>query len=427
MFEVKRSVIEKREEIKTLIEEIRSLTKINPVVMETANNIVREVKKRGDEAISELTFKFDGVQIEPGDFEIAWEEVVNAWDSLDDEVKNAMKVASGRIAEFAKRSLRSDWDLELADGLIVGELGRPLKRAGIYIPGGRYPYPSTVLMTGIPASVAGVEEIVFCVPPSFKGKPNPATIAAIFLVGKCRVFRIGGAQAIAALAFGTESVPKCDVIAGPGNAYVLAAKKIVSNFVRLDTEAGPSEIAIYIEDPRYSKFASADAFAQLEHDPASIAVIVSTSEDVLDKTCESLKEMGEELQADGRVFVVLCSEIDLAMELIDGIAPEHLELMTDDAEQLLNFVRSAGSIFFGPYSAVALGDYIAGPSHVLPTGGSASRLSGLNVHSFRRTMNLVSYNKKAFKADSSHASLLSELEGLDAHNRSLKLRNADEE
>jgi histidinol dehydrogenase len=274
-----------------------------------------------------------------------------------------------------------------------------------------------------------VPDIVFCVPPGEDGTVDAATLAAITIVGDCRVFKAGGAQAIAAMAYGTDTIPPCRMIAGPGNVYVATAKRLVSNIVTVDLDAGPSEVAIYMDGSADISFASADALAQLEHDPLAIAVMISQSAELLDSARGVISGLTDSLQggdaSGGNISLVHSDSRELTIDFLNALAPEHLELMVEGAAGLVEEIRSAGSVFVGPYSAVALGDYIAGPSHVLPTGGTAARTSGLKADDFRRTMNVISYTKEGFDLDAPTAGLLAGLEGLRGHSLSLDIRRRE--
>ncbi len=418
--------ITRQEDVREAAASIRSGSTAAPEVVETVQGIIDGVRATGDGALIDLALRFDGVSLERSELEVTDAERQAAWDSLDSDVREALELSESRIARFARQGLDTDWMIEVGPGLAVGQVQRPLEAVGIYVPGGRFPYPSTVLMTGVLAREAGVGHIVFCVPPS-DGPAGDATLAATTLVGECRVFRVGGAQAVAAMAFGTETVPRCRMVAGPGNIYVAAAKRLLSSIVSVDLEAGPSEVAVYVDSSMDISFAAADMLAQLEHDPLALAVLVCESDEVLQSARAVLLGMAEGLSGEevsqGKVNMVRCSGRELALEFLNELAPEHLELMVDGATDLLPDIRSAGCVFLGPYSAVALGDYVAGPSHVLPTSGTASRLSGLKASDFRRTMNVVSYTEEGFRGDAPEAVLLARLEGLSNHALSLDIRS----
>ncbi len=417
-------LISNPDEIEYTVSRIRGNLRLPPESLSTAKMIVNRVSERGDQALIEFTKQFDGVTLSKDDLEVSHREREEAWNALEEEIKNALVEASNNIKEFALRTLLDDWYAEVRPGVKVGQLYRPVKTAGIYIPGGRYPYPSTVLMTGILASTAQVENIVFCIPPDKSGQINHVSLAASALVERSRVFRIGGAQAIAAMALGTESVPKCEFIAGPGNVYVTAAKRILSSEVSIDLEAGPSEVAILIDGSCDLSFPAADALAQLEHDPMAMAIVVSESGAVLKAFRGIISGMSEGAGEvdEPQVSYVECASRELSIEFLNLLAPEHLELMVEEPGSIVGLINSAGCLFIGPYSPAVMGDYVAGPSHVLPTGGTASRLSGLSAQSFRRAMNVVSYEKRGFERESAVAKVLSGVEGLKWHGLSVDIR-----
>lgn len=417
--------IDGKEDIAGVVGALREGGRTPASVLATVAEIIDNVRARGDEALIEYTRAFDGVELDPGSIEVPAEDRQGAWGSLDEDAAGALEKAAGRIAFFAREGLGSGWNREVAPGVSVGQVRMPLESAGLYVPGGRYPYPSTVLMTGIPAREAGVRSIAFCVPPGEDGDVNRMTLAATWLVGECRVFRVGGAQAVAAMALGTESVPSCAIVAGPGNVYVAAAKRMLSDEVSTDLDAGPSEVAVYMDGAANVSFAAADVLAQLEHDPMACAVLVSESAEVLESALAVAAGMSDGLGSGsptGGVNLVRCASRGLSLEFLNALAPEHLELMVEDADDLVGEIRSAGCLFVGQYAAVALGDYIAGPSHVLPTGGSAARLSGLSAADFTRAMNVVRYTREGFEEDAPWARLLAGLEGLSKHAMSLDIR-----
>lgn len=425
--------ITRQGDMEAALKKIRKASAVCKEIEDDVLAIITDVYERRDDAVLEWTREYDGVLMEVEDLEVPRREVEAAWEALDEETREALRSAEGRIAAFARRSgLPADWEEEVSPGVTVGEVNRLLDPVGIYVPGGRFPYPSTVLMTGVPAREAGVKEILFSVPPDREGMSNNVTLAATLLVGNCRVFRMGGAQAIAAMALGTGTVPECRMVAGPGNVYVTCAKRLFSGYgyakanVKTDLEAGPSEIAVYVDGSADVSFAVTDVLAQLEHDPQAMAVMVSESADVLQSASGVLEGLSEGLDAgpgeEGTVNLVRCDSAQLAVSFLNRLAPEHLELMVEGASGLVGEITAAGCVFVGPYSAVALGDYLAGPSHVLPTGGSAARLSGLSPRDFMRTMNVVSYTGEGFKGDAEVAGRLARLEGLEKHALSLDIR-----
>jgi histidinol dehydrogenase len=418
--------VSKQEDISEVLGSLRGATAIPAGVVAAVQGIIDSVRERGDAALLELTEKFDGALPEAGRLEVTDAERREALASLDRPTREALAKAESRISQFARMSLAPEWEAELDTGLKVGQLQRPIPSAGIYVPGGRFAYPSTVLMTGVLAREAGVGEVAFCIPPAGNGSVHPSTLAATGLVGKCRVFRVGGAQAIAAMALGTETVPAVRMIAGPGNVYVTAAKRLLASVVSIDLEAGPSEVAVYADASADLSFAAADLLAQLEHDPVSLAVLVSESPEILETAAGVLagisSEGGITDESEGSVNLVRCGSRRLAIDFLNALAPEHLELMIERTDQVVPAITSAGCLFVGPYSAVALGDYVAGPSHVLPTGGTAASRSGLSAQSFRKTMNTIRYSRQAFDADAEEAALLARLEGLERHALSVDIR-----
>ena len=425
--------VRKQEDIDSLLRELRSGSGLPEGVIESVQMIIDDVGERGDAALVELTERYDGVRLRPGELEVTAGERKGCLASLDANTRAAMEKAASRISGFARRALAPEWEAEVEPGVRVGQVQRAVESAGIYAPGGRFAYPSTVLMTGVPAREAGVGRIEFCIPPDREGSVKAASLAATCLVGECRVFRVGGAQAMAAMALGTETVPAVSMLAGPGNVYVTAAKRLLSGVVGIDLEAGPSEVAILIDDWADPRFAAADLLAQLEHDPLSMAVLVCETEGVLESAASAVERMagpggwtgiGED-GLRGAVTIARCASREIAVELINSIAPEHLELMVENPSELIGRIESAGCVFLGPYSPVALGDYIAGPSHVLPTGGTAARRSGLSAQSFRKTMNVIGYSRQGLEADSADAVLLARLEGLERHARSIEMRETE--
>jgi histidinol dehydrogenase len=419
--------VNRQEDIEGVLGEIRGGSAVPDEVVRAISDIIADVRENGDNALAKLTERYDGVSTDASNLEVPADVREAAWQALHADVREALELSEGRIAAFARGSLPDDWEMEAAPGLTVGVSYRPLDTVGIYVPGGRFPYPSTVLMTGVLAREAGVGEIVFCVPPGPNGEIDPATLGATRPVGDCRVFKCGGAQAIAAMAYGTASVPRCRMVAGPGNVYVTCAKRLLSGVVSIDLEAGPSEVAAYVDSQVDLSFPAADMLAQLEHDPLSAAVMVSESSEVLESARGislglAEREGGGET-VEGTLAFVRCASRELSIRFINEFAPEHLELMVSDAREVVAGITSAGAVFVGPYSAAAMGDYVAGPSHVLPTAGTASRLSGLNAGDFRRSMNVISYTEDGFRRDAPTARLLAGLEGLGNHALSIDIRN----
>jgi histidinol dehydrogenase len=392
--------------------------------------ILDDVRARGDAAVRELTLRFDGCDLV--DPRVSADDLQAALVATPAELRAALEVAAGRIRAY--HSLQADAPEPAldADGVSVRELAIPVTRAGLYVPGGRATYPSTVLMTAIPAQLAGVEELVLCVPPAADGQIPQATLAAAALVGITEVYRIGGAQAIAALAFGTESIGAVDVIVGPGNRYVALAKREVAGIVGIESFAGPSEVVVVADGSVPADFAAADLLAQAEHGPGGAAVLVTWDPAVADATVDALErlvadaprrdEIAATLATGGRA--VLVDDAVAALDAVNVIAPEHLELLTADPETLLPLVRNAGAVFLGPWSPAALGDYVAGVNHVLPTDRSARFASALRVDTFRKHVHVVRATEGGLAALAPHIDAIAAAEGLVAHARSVDVRRA---
>lgn len=390
--------------------------------------ILDDVRARGDTAVRELTARFDGCDV--ADSLVAPSEVQAALDDAAPELRAALEVAASRIREYHSLQLAAPEPVFERDGLRLRELAVPVDRAGLYVPGGRAAYPSTVLMTAIPAQLAGVSDLVLCVPPGADGRIPAPTLAAAALVGVAEVRRVGGAQAIAAMAFGTESIRPVDVIVGPGNRYVALAKREVAGTVGIESYAGPSEVVVVADGSVPARFVAADLLAQAEHGPGGAAVLVTWDPAVADATDEALAELladapraveiASTLATGGRAVVV--DDPAAAIAAVNVIAPEHLELLTTEAEALVPLVRNAGAVFVGPWAPAALGDYLAGVNHVLPTARTARFASALRVDTFRKHVHVVEATEDALEALAPHVQALAAAEGLDAHARSIQVR-----
>jgi len=378
--------------------------------------IVADVRARGDVALRELTLRFDGCAVD--DLRVPAAALDEALDRADPEFRDALEYAHARIRAYHEQQVQPVPRLA-HDGIELEEIVRPVDRAGAYVPGGRAQYPSTVLMTVVPAQVAGVPEIALCVPPRPDGRVGGATLAAAALAGVQEVYRVGGAQAIAALAYGTETIRPVDVVVGPGNAYVAAAKREVAGVVGIDALAGPSEVVVVADASTPPEFAAADLVAQAEHGPGGAAVLVTWDPDVADRVGALIDgQVGES----GRV--VLVDGPEQAMAVVNTIAPEHLELLAADADALVPLVRNAGAVFVGPWAPAAVGDYVAGVNHVLPTARTARFASALRVDTFRKHIHVVRVTADGLDAVSAHVEALAAAEGLDAHGRSVAIRRA---
>lgn len=414
------------------VEYINLLKQRTETVREEAYKIVdkvlSEVKKRGDKALIEYTEKFDGVKLES--FAVTEEEKDNALKAVDKEFLEALKTARDNIWEFHENQKQKSWMMTKNDGVILGQTIRALDTVGIYVPGGTAAYPSSVLMNAIPAKVAGVNNIVMVTPPSKDGSVNPNIIAAAKIAGVDKIYKIGGAQAIAALAYGTESIPKVDKIVGPGNIYVTLAKRSVFGNVDIDMIAGPSEILIISDETGNPKFLAADLMSQAEHDVLSSSILVTTSIDIAEKVKGELERQVKALSRRDIIekslgnygAIIVATTLETAIEISNTIAPEHLELVIKNPMSLLWKIKNAGSIFLGEYSPEPLGDYIAGPNHVLPTSGTARFFSPLSVDSFIKKSSFMYYTETSLKNVGSKIIKLANTEGLTAHANSIKVR-----
>jgi histidinol dehydrogenase len=402
---------------------------LDDAVLESVAEIIENVKKSGDEALIAYTEKFDGISLDPSALEVDSDEVENAVNTLDPEDFNLLRLAAGRIETFHEKQTLRSWCYTDEEGVRLGQEIRPLDRVGVYAPGGRALYPSTVLMAALPAKVAGVGEIILATP-STGGRVDPLILAAAKLGGVDRIFRIGGAQAIAALAYGTESVPQVDKIVGPGNVYVAAAKRMVFGKVGIDMIAGPSEILIISDGTSRPDIAAADLLSQAEHDELASAVLVTPSEDFAREVASEVDaqlmvlERGAIAQKSVENYgaVIVTADMDEAVKIANMIAPEHLELMVKDPDSVLEKIKNAGAVFMGYYTPEALGDYIAGPNHILPTGGTARFSSPLGVYDFVKRMSVISFSEKSLRRYGQKTVRFAEMEGLRAHGQSIMVR-----
>ncbi len=403
---------------------------INDVLLTTAV-ITDAVRREGDRAVTEFTLKFDKVRLSPAQFRVSDAEVQQAADSVPSELADALGAAYGRIKDYHRKQLANSWFTTGPDGEILGQRVTPVASAAIYAPGGKAAYPSSVLMGVAAAHTAGVERIVLLTPPDSKGSLNPAVLFCARLAGVEEIYQIGGAQAIAAAAYGTETIPPVDVIAGPGNIYVTAAKKLVFGTVNIDMLAGPSEILVIADSSADPACVAADMLSQAEHDQRAAAVLVTVSRELAIAVKDELKEQLAKLprkdiaEKSLRDFgaILLADSIEEALELAAIFAPEHLELLVEDPWGILGSVKNAGAVFMGHYTPEAVGDYWAGPNHVLPTGGSARCFSPLGVQVFLKRTSIISFNQAAFSKAAGPVALIARAEGLEAHARSMEIRN----
>ena len=397
----------------------------------TVTGIVQDVAHRGDEALFEYTAKFDGYALTSQTVAVTGQEIESAMARVEQEDLRILKVAAERIMAYHRHQLQSDWMDETEDGVAVGQRLVPLRCIGIYVPGGLAAYPSTVLMAAIPAKIAGVEDIVI-VSPLRGGELHPLVAAAAHISGVSRIFKIGGAQAIAALAYGTASVPRVDKIVGPGNAYVAAAKKFVFGQVAIDMIAGPSEILVISDGKTRPSFVAADLLAQAEHDEMASAILLTPdaafAEAVSDEVVRQLDQLKRRAITSRAIALygaaIVTKDMDEAIALANRFAPEHLELAVENPQQLLPAICNAGAVFLGSYTPETLGDYVAGPNHILPTAGTARFSSALGVYDFVKKVSVLSFSQEAFRKYGPQAQRFADLEGLEGHGKAIRVRMA---
>ncbi|SHG09432.1 histidinol dehydrogenase [Ornithinibacillus halophilus] len=400
---------------------------------QTVLSIINNVQQNGDEALYSYTKKYDLVQLD--NFLVSEKEIDEANDSVDKDFTLALKQAKDNIISYHSNQRETSWFTESTNGTLLGQKITPLDRVGIYVPGGKAAYPSTVLMNGIPALIAGVNEISITTPVNRAGKVNPYVLAAASLLGIKRIYKLGGAQAIAALAYGTETVNKVDKIVGPGNSYVARAKKWVFGDVAIDMIAGPSEICILADEDANPTYIAADLLSQAEHDEEARAICITTSSCLAEKVRNEVYQQLDKLERKeiasssienyGRI--VLADSLENAFQIINELAPEHLELMIENPTEKLPYIKHAGAIFLGSYSPEPLGDYFAGPNHTLPTSGTAKFSSPLGVYDFVKKSSIIHYSKEALLQASDQIVKLASTEGLTAHANSILVRKEDED
>ena len=417
------------------VQEVEFLAKLgersrntNKDVTETVSEIINNVMMNGDKAVREYTIKFDGKA--PDAFEVPKEELTALTADCDPEFIATLKKAADNIRNFHERQKQQSWLTTKDNGVIMGQRIRGLKRVGLYVPGGTAAYPSSVLMNAIPAKIAGVSELIMVTPPGKDGKPNPDIMAGAAIAGVDRVFLMGGAQAVAALAYGTESVPKVDKIVGPGNIFVATAKKLLYGTVDIDMIAGPSEILVLADESANPKFLAADLMSQAEHDKLASAILITTSDKLAEDTTKEIYRQVEELSRkdiieyslDNYGVIIVCDTMERAIELANELAPEHLEVCCENPMEYVGKLDNAGSVFLGNYSPEPLGDYFAGPNHVLPTSGTARFFSPLSVDTFVKKSSFIYYTDDALQNDSDDIIRFANTEGLTAHANSIIVR-----
>ncbi|MBI4686628.1 MAG: histidinol dehydrogenase [Nitrospirae bacterium] len=416
----------KGKQIDAFIKVLKARASSGGSVEDAVRRILQDVKRNGDKAVSKYTEKFDSIKTKS--LLISKKEIDHSANKADKKIVKALELSASRIRAFHERQKEKTWSFT-KDGVTLGQIIRPLQRAGVYVPGGKASYPSTVLMNIIPAQVAGVSEIALCVPTP-RGEINPYVMASIKLLGIKEVYRIGGAQAVGAMAYGTETIKKVDKIAGPGNIYVATAKRLVFGEVDIDMIAGPSEVLIIADDSANPVFAAADLLSQAEHDEMASAVLITNSagfaKKVSNEVSSQLKKLKrreiaiKSLNKYGAIAVV--KEIKDAVRISNNIAPEHLEVMTQRPEKLLPEIKNAGAIFLGSWSPEPMGDYSAGPNHTLPTGGTARFSSPLGVYDFLKRSSLISFKKEGFTRLAKTVEAIADIEGLEAHGNTIRVR-----
>jgi histidinol dehydrogenase len=414
--------------VSDLISIKRSIESGTTEQLSTVKSIISDVRKEGDQAVKRYTEKFDGVLLDS--FNLTQAEIMEAYSQLDETFISIIKEAAENIRSFHEKQLRPSWMTTEENGTVLGQKITPLDSVGVYVPGGTAAYPSSVLMNVIPAKVAGVNRIVMVSPPDKNGKLPAAVVVAAKIAGVEEIYKMGGAQAIAALAYGTETIQSVDKITGPGNIYVALAKREVFGDVDIDMIAGPSEIAVLADDTAHADEVAADLLSQAEHDPRACSVLVTPSQRlaeevalVVEKQLATLprKEIAAQSIADyGAIYVT--ETIEEAVETVNQLAPEHLEVITENAMELLGKIRHAGAIFIGRYSSEPVGDYFAGPNHVLPTNGTARFSSPLNVDDFQKKSSVIIYSEKALKDNGEKIASFARMEGLEAHARAVEYR-----
>jgi histidinol dehydrogenase len=408
----------------------RSPSTVDPEIHRRVEEIVDAVRDTGDAALLELTERFDRVRMTAGELAVTTSELDVAERAVGETTMGALRYAAGRIERFHRETAPRSWRMTDALGSRLGQEVRPIDRVAVYVPGGRAAYPSTVLMTVIPARVAGVREIVLVSPPSADKSLNAAVLAAARVAGVTEAYRVGGAQAVAALAYGTETIRRVDKIVGPGNIYVVLAKSRVFGDVGIDMVAGPSEVVVVADESADAAFVAADLLAQAEHDPMARAVLLTPSRGLIDRVAREVEQRlgalprreiaGAALQSHGAL--VLTRSLEEAVEVANLLAPEHLELQVEDPEALLPLVRSAGAVFLGRFTPEVVGDYVAGPNHVLPTGGTARFASALGTEDFVKRMSVIQYAQAGLREAGPHLAELARVEGLDGHGAAAAVR-----
>lgn len=392
--------------------------------------IIQNVREQGDKAVFEYTEQFDKWSICADNIRVTKAEMDEAFSLIEEDFVEVMKKSAANIEDFHRRQLRNSWIDTKPDGSILGQRILPIAVSGVYVPGGKAAYPSSLLMNVIPAKVAGVSKIIMTTPAGADGKVNPGTLVAAGIAGVDEIYKVGGAQAIAAMAFGTESIPKVDKITGPGNIFVALAKKACFGYVSIDSIAGPSEILVIADETANPRYVAADLLSQAEHDELASAILITTDEGVAEAVRKEIEVFLQELSRseiiqkslDNYGYILLADSMDDAVAAANAIASEHLEILTKDPYNVMTKIQNAGAIFLGEYSSEPLGDYYAGPNHILPTNGTARFFSPLSVDDFMKKTSIISYSEEALRRAHKDIELFAEKEGLTAHANSIKVR-----
>lgn len=393
------------------------------------NAIIEEVRNNRDQAVFNYTKQFDGADINAGNFLVTEEEIAEAYEQVDTTLLAVIRKSLVNIKKYHEKQVQNSW-FTTEDGIILGQKVTALATVGVYVPGGKAVYPSSVLMNVLPAKVAGVDRIVMCTPPGKDGKVYPSTLVAAKEAGVDEIYKVGGAQAIAAMAFGTESVPKVDKIVGPGNIYVALAKKAVFGYVSIDSIAGPSEILVLADETANPRYVAADLLSQAEHDEMASAILITTSQKLAEEVSAEIDQFVAELSRkeiiqkslDNYGYILVADNMEEAIDTVNAIASEHMEIVTADPFHVMTKIRNAGAIFIGEYSSEPLGDYFAGPNHVLPTNGTAKFFSALSVDDFIKKSSIISYSREALEKVHKDIEQFAECEKLTAHANSIRVR-----
>ena len=429
-----RTVALTKESTKDILENLLKRSPNNYGKFESAvDEILKNVKEKGDEALFAYTKEFDKTEVTKETIRVTEEEIKEAYEAVDPALIEVIRKALVNIRSYHEKQRQNSWFTTEAKGTMLGQKVTPLERVGVYVPGGKAVYPSSVLMNIVPAKVAGVDQIVMTTPPGKDGKVNPSTLVAAKEAGADEIYKVGGAQAIGALAYGTESIPKVDKIVGPGNIFVALAKKAVYGYVSIDSIAGPSEILVLADETANPRYVAADLLSQAEHDELASAILITTSKELAEKVSEEVDGFVKVLERapiiqkslDNYGYILLADNMEDAIDAANAIASEHLEIITKNPFDTMTRIRNAGAIFLGEYASEPLGDYFAGPNHILPTNGTARFFSPVNVDDFIKKTSIISYSRQALEKVHSQIETFAKSEGLTAHANSIKVRFED--